>query len=122
MRLALLTLAVRPESDLVPCCRRVLALRPGLLELILPMPGQRFAGFSNEEIKATIGRSRDRWRHTRAFQEILEEGLQEGRQKGRQEGVQQGRQREAAALSLRLLAQAEGGSMRPPRPASRHWR
>jgi predicted transposase YdaD len=104
VRLALLTLAVRPESDLVPCCRRVLALRPELLELILPRLGQRFASLSNEEIMATIGRSRDRWRHTRAFQEILEEGLQEGRQKGLQEGVQQGRQREAAALSLRLLA------------------
>ena len=37
LRLALLTLPVRPEAELVPCCRRILALRPELLELILPM-------------------------------------------------------------------------------------
>ena len=120
LRLALLTLPVRPEADLVPCCRRILALRPELLELILPMLGERFAGLTNEEIMATIGISRDSWRHTRAFQEILQEGLQEGiqeglqkglqkgRQEGRQAGLQEGRQQEAAALSLRLLARRFG--------------
>ena len=75
LELALLRLPVRPESDLVPCCRRVLALRPELLELILPVLGQRFAGLSNEEIMATIGISRDSWRHTRAFQEDPGRGL-----------------------------------------------
>ena len=108
VRLALLTLPVRPEADLVPCCRRILALRPELLELILPMLSERFAGLTNEEIMATIGVSRDSWRHTRAFQEILQEGLQEGIQKGLQEGLQEGRQQEAAALSLRLLQRRFG--------------
>ncbi len=90
LRLALLTLPVRPEAALVPCCRRILALRPELLELILPRLGERFAGLTNEEIMATIGISRDSWRHTRAFQEILEEGLQTGLQTGRQEGRGEG--------------------------------
>ena len=69
---------------------------------------------------ATIGISRDSWRHTRAFQEILQEGLQEGIQKGiqkglheglhegLQKGLQEGRQQEAAALSLRLLQRRFG--------------
>jgi predicted transposase YdaD len=48
---------------------------------------------------ATLGISKDFWRHTRAFQDILEEGRQEGREEGREEG----RQREASALALRLL-------------------
>jgi flagellar biosynthesis/type III secretory pathway protein FliH len=68
---------------------------------------------------ATLGISKDFWRHTRAFQDILEEGRQEGREEGaalgRQEGValgrqegleqglEQGRRREACALALRLL-------------------
>ncbi|MEI7666080.1 MAG: DUF2887 domain-containing protein [Synechococcaceae cyanobacterium ELA263] len=108
LRLALLTLPVRPEADLVPCCRRILALRPELLELILPMLGERFAGLTSEEIMATIGISRDSWRHSRAFQEILQEGLQEGIQEGRQKGLQEGRLREAAALSLRLLQRRFG--------------
>jgi flagellar biosynthesis/type III secretory pathway protein FliH len=76
---------------------------------------------------ATLGISKDFWRHTRAFQDILEEGRQEGREEGaalgRQEGVELGRQegvalgrqvgleqgleegrrREACDLALRLL-------------------
>jgi len=52
---------------------------------------------------ATLGISKDFWRHTRAFQDILAEGLQEGVELGRQEGLQEGRRREASALALRLL-------------------
>ena len=68
---------------------------------------------------ATLGISKDFWRHTRAFQDILAEGRQEGVELGRQEGLQVGRQegrelgleegleegrrREASALALRLL-------------------
>ena len=64
---------------------------------------------------ATLGISKDFWRHTRAFQDILAEGRQEGVEFGRQEGHQQGRElgleegleegrrREASALALRLL-------------------
>jgi predicted transposase YdaD len=56
---------------------------------------------------ATLGISKDFWRHTRAFQDILEEGRQEGVELGRLEGLEQGleegRRREASALALRLL-------------------
>jgi len=56
---------------------------------------------------ATLGISKDFWRHTRAFQDILTEGRQEGRQEGREEsrelGYEEGRRREASALASRLL-------------------
>jgi predicted transposase YdaD len=125
--LALLTLPVQKEQDLGPCTERILALRPDLIELILPILSERFQGLSNQQIMATLGISKDFWRHTRAFQDILEEGRQEGREEGaalgRQEGVELGRQegvalgrqvgleqgleegrrREACDLALRLL-------------------
>jgi predicted transposase YdaD len=43
---------------------------------------------------ATLGISKDFWRHTRAFQYILEEGRKEGREDGR---------RETRSLALRQL-------------------
>jgi predicted transposase YdaD len=89
--LALLTLPVQKEPDLGPCAQRIVALRPDLIELILPSLSERFQGLSPSQIMATLGISKDLWRHTRAFQDILEEGRQEGRQ------------REASALALRLL-------------------
>jgi flagellar biosynthesis/type III secretory pathway protein FliH len=56
---------------------------------------------------ATLGISKDFWRHTRAFQEILAEGRQEGVEQGLElgleQGVEQGRRREATALALRQL-------------------
>jgi predicted transposase YdaD len=85
--LALLTLPVQKEPDLGPCTQRILALRPDLIELILPILSERFQGLSPSQIMATLGISKDFWRHTRAFQDILEEG----------------RQCEASALALRLL-------------------
>jgi predicted transposase YdaD len=44
---------------------------------------------------ATLGISKDLWRHTRAFQDILAEGREEGREEGRR--------REASTLALRQL-------------------
>jgi predicted transposase YdaD len=38
---------------------------------------------------ATLGISKDFWRHTRAFQDILAEGRQEGVELGLQEGRQE---------------------------------
>jgi predicted transposase YdaD len=125
--LALLTLPVQKEPDLGPCTQRILARRPDLIELILPILSERFQGLSNQQIMATLGISKDFWRHTRAFQDILEEGRQEGVALGRQEGValgrqegvelgrqegleqglerglEEGRRREACALALRQL-------------------
>ena len=117
--LALLTLPVQKEPDLGPCAQRIVALRPDLIELIVPILSERFQGLTPSQIMATLGISKDFWRHTRAFQDILaegrqegvelgrQEGLQEGRQEGRElgleEGLEEGRRREASALALRLL-------------------
>ena len=105
--LALLTLPVQKEPDLGPCAQRILTLRPDLIELIVPILSERFQGLSPSQIMATLGISKDFWRHTRAFQDILAEGRQEGvelgRQEGRQEGREEGRRREASVLASQLL-------------------
>ena len=110
--LALLTLPVQTQPDLGLCTQRILALRPDLIELILPILCERFQGLSTPQIMATLGISKDFWRQTRAFQDILEEGRQEGREEGREEG----RQREASALALRLL-ERRCGSLEAPTSA-----
>ena len=105
--LALLTLPVQKEPALGPCAQRILALRPDLIELIVPILSERFQGLSPPQIMATLGISKDFWRHTRAFQDILADGRQEGVELGRQEGVElghkEGRRREASVLASRLL-------------------
>jgi predicted transposase YdaD len=113
--LALLTIPLRPEPELSSCCQEILALRPELLELILPMLVERFAELSTEQIMVITGIPLDDLRHTRAFQEIHSEGRQEGRQEGLQEGRQEGQRQEAAALTLRLLERRCG----PLLPATR---
>ena len=99
--LALLTLPVQKEPDLGPCTLRILALRPDLIELILPILSKRFQGLSPSQIMATLGISKDFWRHTRAFQDILEEGREEGRR------------REACTLALRQLERRCGSLAAP---------
>jgi predicted transposase YdaD len=101
--LALLTLPVQKEPALGSCAQRIVALRPDLIELIVPILSERFQGLSPSQIMATLGISKDFWRHTRAFQEILAEGRQEGVELGRQEGREEGRRREASVLASRLL-------------------
>jgi predicted transposase YdaD len=56
---------------------------------------------------ATLGISKDFWRHTRAFQDILEEGRAEGRREGREEAREEAR-REVSALTQRLQEQRCG--------------
>jgi predicted transposase YdaD len=99
--LALLTLPVQKEPDLGPCTLRILALRPDLIELILPILSERLQGLSSSQIMATLGISKDFWRHTRAFQDILEEGREEGRR------------REACTLALRQLERRCGSLAAP---------
>ena len=105
--LALLTLPVQKEPALGRCAQRILALRPDLIELIVPILSERFQVFSPSQLMATLGISKDFWRHTRAFQDILAEGRQEGREEGRElgleEGLEEGRRREASVLASRLL-------------------
>ena len=117
------TLPVLKEPDLGSCSQRIMALRPDLIELILPILSERFQGLTPSQIMATLGISKDFWRHTRAFQDILQEGRQEGVELGRQEGKElgleegrekgleegwekgreEGRRREACTLTLRQL-------------------
>ena len=121
--LALLTLPVQKEPDLGPCAQRIVALQPDLIELIVPVLSERFQGLSPSQIMATLGISKDFWRHTRAFQEILAEGRQEGRQEGREEGrelgLEEGRRHEACSLALRLLEHRNGSLSAAPQ--ARCW-
>ena len=105
--LALLTLPLQREQELGPCSQRILASRPDLIELILPILSERFQGLSPSQLMATLGISKDFWRHTRAFQDILEEGREEGRKEGRKEAREEAR-REVFALTQRLLVQRCG--------------
>ena len=106
--LALLTLPVQKEPDLGPCAQRILALRPDLIELIVPILSERFQGLSPSQIMATLGISKEFWRHTRAFQDILAEGREEGREEGSR--------REASTLALRQL-ERRCGSLDAPTSA-----
>ncbi|QVL53652.1 MAG: DUF2887 domain-containing protein [Cyanobium sp. M30B3] len=101
--LNLLTLPVRPESELAASSQQILASRPDLKTVVLPMLVQRFPQFSEEQIMVIAGIPREEIRHTRAVQDWLAEGRQEGLQEGREEGREEGRQEEAASVTLRQL-------------------
>jgi predicted transposase YdaD len=98
--LNLLTLPVRPESELAESSQQILASRPDLNAVVLPMLMQRFPQLTREQIMVIAGIPLDEIRHTRAAQEWLEEGRQEGRQEGEA--------REAAKVTLRLLTRRCG--------------
>ena len=97
--LNLLTLPVRPESELAASSQQILARRPDLDTVVLPMLVQRFPQLTEEQIMVIAGISREEIRHTRAVQDWLAEG----RQEGLQEGLQEGRQEGEAAVTLRQL-------------------
>ena len=106
--LNLLTLPIRPERELAATSQRILASRPDLDTVVLPMLIQRFPQLSEEQIMVIAGIPREEIRHTRAVQDWLSEGRQEGLQEGRQEGLQEGRLEEAAAMTLRQLSRRCG--------------
>jgi predicted transposase YdaD len=89
----LLTLPVRPESELAASSRKILYSHPDLDTVGLPMLLQRFTQLTEEQIMVIAGIPREEIRHTRAVQDWLAEGRQEGRQEGRRE--------EAASMALR---------------------
>ena len=93
--LNLLTLSLRPQSELPASSQQILASRPDLDTVVLPMLAQRFPYFSAEQIMVIAGIPIEEIRHTRAVQDWLAEGRQEGEAKGRQDGE--------AAVTLRLL-------------------
>jgi len=89
--LNLLTLPVRPECELAASSQQILASRPDLDAVVLPMLMQRFPDLSREELMVIAGIPHEELRHTRAAQEWLAEGEAKGRQEGE------------AAVTLRLL-------------------
>jgi len=93
--LNLLTLPLRPQSELPASSQQILASRPDLDTVVLPMQAQRFPYFSAEQIMVIAGFPLEEIRHTRAVQDWLAEGRQEGEAKGRQDGE--------AAVTLRQL-------------------
>jgi predicted transposase YdaD len=93
--LNLLTLPIRPASELAASSQQILASRPDLDQVVLPMLMQRLPHLTNEEIMVIAGIPMEELRHTRAAQDWLAAG--------RQEGLQEGRRDEAAAMTLRLL-------------------
>ena len=97
--LNLLTLPVRPESELAATSQQILARRPDLDTVVLPMLVQRFPQLTEEQIMVIAGIPREEIRHTRAVQDWLAEGRQEGLQEGEAKGRQEGE----AAVTLRLL-------------------
>ena len=72
-----------------------------------------FKVFHQPKSRHPFGISKGFWRHTRAFQDILEEGRQERREEGREVGHEEGRRREASALASRLL-ERRCGSIEAP--------
>lgn len=54
--------------------KRLLRQHPDLRELLLPIHSERFTGLSRAEVMTTLRISPEAWRHTRTFQETLEEG------------------------------------------------
>jgi predicted transposase YdaD len=93
--LNLLTLPIRPESELAASSQQILGSRPDLDQVVLPMLMQRLPHLTNEEIMVIAGIPMEELRHTRAAQDWLAAG--------RQEGLEEGRRDEAAAMTLRLL-------------------
>ncbi|MCT0217073.1 DUF2887 domain-containing protein [Synechococcus sp. CS-1330] len=80
--LNLLTLPIRPESELAASSQQILARRPDLDAVVLPMLVQRFPQLTEAEIMVIAGIPREEIRHTRAVQDWLAEGEAKGRQEG----------------------------------------
>ena len=79
--LNLLTLPIRPESDLAASSQQILASRPDLEAVVLPMLMQRLPHLTNEEIMVIAGIPMEELRHTRAAQDWLAAGREEGEAK-----------------------------------------
>ena len=105
--LALLTLPVQKEADFAPCCQQLLQQRPDWIELILPILSERFPGLTTAQLMTTYANFRDFWRHTPAFQDILQEGRSEGLDEGRRALVVTLLQRRCGPLSPATSARIE---------------
>jgi predicted transposase YdaD len=101
--LSLLTLPVRPESELQASSQQILARRPDLLSAVQTILLERLPLLTREDLMEFATIPAKDLRHTRVAQEWIEEGRQKGRLEGRQEGEARGRAAEAAVVTLRLL-------------------
>jgi predicted transposase YdaD len=77
--LNLLTLPTRPKSELQASSRQIVASRPDLSTVVLPMMVQRFPECTEEQIMVIAGIPREEIRHTRAVQDWLAEGRQKAK-------------------------------------------
>jgi len=71
-------LAIRPASELAASSQQILARRPDLDQVVLPMLMQRLPHLTNEEIMVIAGIPLEELRHTRAAQDWLAAGREEG--------------------------------------------
>ena len=101
--LALLTLPVRPESELQASSQQILERRPDLLSAVQTILLERLPLLTREDLMELATIPAKDLRHTRVAQEWIEEGRQEGRLQGRQEGRQEGEARGEVKVILRLL-------------------
>jgi predicted transposase YdaD len=101
--LSLLTLPVRPDSELQASSQQILARRPDLLSAVQTILLERLPLLTREDLMEFATIPAKDLRHTRVAQEWIEEGRQKGRLEGRQEGEARGRAAEAAVVTLRLL-------------------
>ena len=84
--LSLLTLPVRPESELQASSQQILERRPDLLSAVQTILLERLPLLTREDLMEFATIPAKDLRHTRVAQEWIEEGRLQGRQEGRQEG------------------------------------
>ena len=101
--LALLTLPVRPEAELVPSSQQILVRRPDLFPAVQTILLERLPLLTREDLMEIATIPAKDLRHTRVAQEWIEEGRLEGRLEGEAQGEARGRAAEAAAVTLRQL-------------------
>jgi predicted transposase YdaD len=80
--LSLLTLPVRPESELQASSQQILARRPDLLSAVQTILLERLPFLTREDFMEFATIPAKDLRHTRVAQEWIEEGRLEGRQEG----------------------------------------
>ena len=97
--LALLTLPVRPNSELLASTQQILERRPDLLSAVLPVVVQRSKDQTEAQIMKLLGIPAKDLLHTRAVRDWFEQGRQEGEVQGEARGRALGE----ATVTLRLL-------------------
>ncbi len=115
--LGLMELIVKPEKQVPKFARTLWAQvnqtedtkipKEKILELIETTMVYKFPQLSRKEIAAMLGLA-ESVKHTRVYQEGLQEGLQEGRIEGLQEGRVEGRWEGERRLIIRLLRHRVG--------------